>query len=185
MTDTDSRSRGAFFVRTRVLPTTAHDPEKWSSGYQKRSCAPRHARKAQPVRSSSDARPPVVAAFIRSLPVNKIRRRNADRRVTCRPHQRMRSRAEAQRARLSAFHRGACGSEPTPPLSSRTRFLGRGLLQALPEAHLSQSSDQVAGRSSCRPGVFPKPPGSGGDEPPPAGTALAPSSRRHRLPSLR
>jgi hypothetical protein len=30
------------------------------------------------------------------------------------------------RARLSAFHRGACGSEPTPPLSSSTRFLGRG-----------------------------------------------------------
>jgi hypothetical protein len=39
---------------------------------------------------------------------------------------------------------------------------------------LSQSSDQVADRSSCRPGVFPEPPGSGGDEPPPAGTALAP-----------
>jgi hypothetical protein len=33
---------------------------------------------------------------------------------------------EASRARLSAFHHGACGSEPTPPLSSRTRFLGRG-----------------------------------------------------------
>src|SRR6476620_6704173 len=28
------------------------------------------------------------------------------------------------RARLSAFHRGACGSELTPPLSSSTRFLG-------------------------------------------------------------
>jgi hypothetical protein len=27
-------------------------------------------------------------------------------------------------ARLPAFHCGACGSEPTPPLSSRTRFLG-------------------------------------------------------------
>ena len=52
------------------------------------------------------------------------------------------------------------------------------------KADLSQSSDKVADRSSCRPGVFPKPPGSGGDEPPPAGTALAPASRRHRLPSF-
>ncbi len=54
------------------------------------------------------------------------------------PHQRMRPRAlisfaspacgrgSEGRARLSAFHRGACGSEPTPPLNSSTRFLGRG-----------------------------------------------------------
>ena len=53
-----------------------------------------------------------------------------------RPHLRMRPRALTSfssacteggegRARLSAFHRGACGSEPTPPLSSSTRFLGR------------------------------------------------------------
>ena len=31
-----------------------------------------------------------------------------------------------RRARLTAFHRGTCGREPTPPLSSRTRFLERG-----------------------------------------------------------
>src|SRR5208282_4383513 len=60
-----------------------------------------------------------------------------------------------RRARLTAFHRGTCCSEPTPQLSSRTRFLGRGILQALPEGNLSQSSDKVADRSSCRPGVFP------------------------------
>ncbi len=30
-------------------------------------------------------------------------------------------------ARLTAFHRGTCGREPTPPLSSRTRFLGRSV----------------------------------------------------------
>ncbi len=52
-----------------------------------------------------------------------------------------------RRARLTAFHRGTCGREPTPPLSSRTRFLGRGFLQALPEGDLSQSSDKVADRS--------------------------------------
>ena len=80
------------------------------------------------------------------------------------------------RARLSAFHRGACGSEPTPPLSSRTRFLGLGLLQALPEEGLSQSSELLADRSWCRPGVFPEPPENGSDEPPPAGTALAPAA---------
>ena len=54
-----------------------------------------------------------------------------------RPHLRMRPRALISlssarteggegRARLSAFHRGTCGSEPTPPFSSSTRFLGRG-----------------------------------------------------------
>jgi hypothetical protein len=66
------------------------------------------------------------------------------------------ARALTRRARLTAFHRGTCGREPTPPLSSRTRFLGRGILQALPEGDLSQSSDKVADRSSCGPGVFPK-----------------------------
>ena len=81
---------------------------------------------------------------------------------------------EASRARLSAFHHGACCSEPTPQLSSRTHFLGRGIVRRYLTPNLSQSSDQIADRSSCRPGVFPKPPGSGGDEPSPAGTALAP-----------
>src|SRR5208283_1833441 len=33
---------------------------------------------------------------------------------------------EASRARLPAFHHGACCSEQTPQLSSRTRFLGLG-----------------------------------------------------------
>jgi hypothetical protein len=80
-----------------------------------------------------------------------------------------------------------------PPRHLRQRTNAAAQLQnALPGTRLSagvirrplsQSSDQVADRSSCRPGVFPKPPGSGGDEPPPAGTALAPASRRHRLPS--
>ena len=43
-------------------------------------------------------------------------------------------------------------------------------------AGLSQSSESAsrAGRSAGR--MMPKPPGSGGDEPPPAGTALAPSA---------
>jgi hypothetical protein len=39
---------------------------------------------------------------------------------------------------------------------------------------LSQSSDKVADRSSCRPGVLPLAAREGGDEPLPAGTAPAP-----------
>jgi hypothetical protein len=57
--------------------------------------------------------------------------------------------------------------------------------RALPASVLSQSSGLPrrpvivpAGR------IDPEPPGSGSDEPPPAGTALAPSSRGHRLPSF-
>src|SRR5208282_2109048 len=38
---------------------------------------------------------------------------------------------EASRARLTAFHHGACCSDRTPQLSSRTRFLGRGAKRAL------------------------------------------------------
>jgi hypothetical protein len=62
---------------------------------------------------------------------------------------------EASRARLSASHHGACGSEPTPPLSSRTRFLGRGAKRALPvstcptPATKSQTGHH-AGRASSR-----------------------------------
>ena len=128
----------------------------------------------------------------------KSGRRNAGRRVcpTSAPATcilpRVRGRTEegrgarpAGRARLSAFHRGACGSEPTPPLSSSTRFLGRGPHQALPEAGLSQSSELLADRSWCRPGVFPEPPGDGSDEPPSAGTALAPAAGVTRRPSYK
>src|SRR6476661_149831 len=53
---------------------------------------------------------------------------------------------------------------------------GTRLLQALAASRLSQSSELLADRSWCRPGVFPEPPGDGSDEPPPAGTALAPAA---------
>jgi hypothetical protein len=96
-----------------------------------------------------------------------------------RPHLRMRPRAlislalrragsAGGRARLSAFHRGACDSEPTPPFSSSTRFLGRGrraqsrwferpcaVARALPAPSCPSpaSSSQAghgAGRAFCR-----------------------------------
>ena len=120
----------------------------------------------------------------RSHPAHRSGRRNADRRVNlpaasadaaARPDLSSLSRVRGGRegrARLSAFHRGACGSEPTPPLSSSTRFLGRGRHQALD-------------RSWCRQGVFPEPPENGSDEPPPAGTALAPAAGVTQLPSCK
>ena len=42
------------------------------------------------------------------------------------------ARAEAQRARLSAFRRGTCGGERTPPLNSSPRFLGPGVIGCYP-----------------------------------------------------
>jgi hypothetical protein len=94
------------------------------------------------------------------------------------------ARALTRRARLTAFHRGTCGREPTPPLSSRTRFLGRGFRRALsavscPSPATKSQTGHRAGRAFSR-----KPPGSGGDEPPPAGTALAPSTGVTRLTSF-
>ncbi len=92
------------------------------------------------------------------------------------------------RARLSAFHHGACCSDRTPQLSSRYALPGTRSGRTVPmvrkivrfltgvtRSFLSQSSGfprrpviVPAGRNS------PEPPGNGSDEPPPAGTALAP-----------
>ena len=94
------------------------------------------------------------------------------------------------RARLSAFHHGACCGDRTLQLSSRYALPGTrsgrtiqrfeqpgskdpALLSGRYPLFLSQSSELLGDRSSCRSGVGPEPPGSGGD-PPPAGTALAP-----------
>jgi hypothetical protein len=68
-------------------------------------------------------------------PSKNNRKRNADRRGISCPHQRVRRAPRRSRlapilrcgrARLSAFHHGTCGGEPTPPLSSRTHFPGLG-----------------------------------------------------------
>jgi hypothetical protein len=42
------------------------------------------------------------------------------------------ARAEAQRARLSAFRRGTCCSERTPQLNSSPHFLGPGVIGCYP-----------------------------------------------------
>jgi hypothetical protein len=57
----------------------------------------------------------------------------------------------------------------------QTHFLGRGFGWALPITRLSQSSDPVAGRSSCRPGACQNRSGAACIVPP-ARTAPAPPS---------
>jgi hypothetical protein len=51
------------------------------------------------------------------------------------------------RARLSAFHRGSCLGDPTPPLSSGYALPGTQPRRVLPAFRLSQSSELVADRS--------------------------------------
>jgi len=68
---------------------------------------------------------------------------------------------ETSRARLTAFHHGACGSEPTPPLSSRRASCDSAKKRALPAsacpspASYSQTGHH-AGRafSRSRPGAM-------------------------------
>jgi hypothetical protein len=96
------------------------------------------------------------------------------------------ARAEAQRARLSAFHRGACCSERTPQLNSSDALpvtvLGRSGRYPLP-AVLQCSDVSRTGRSAGR-ASDPEPPGSAADEAAPAGTTLAPPTGITRLASL-
>jgi hypothetical protein len=69
----------------------------------------------------------------------------------------------------------------TIPMVRKTVRGSAGVTRAV----LSQSSELLADRSSCRPGVKPEPPESASDEPPPAGTALAPAAGVTRMPSCR
>ena len=95
------------------------------------------------------------------------RKRNAARRINPSSAPYGRGSRSAERARLTAFHHGTCGSEPTPPLSSRTRFLGlgrgarsrwfersRAVQRALPAP--SCPSPATKSQTGCRPGGFPK-----------------------------
>jgi hypothetical protein len=88
----------------------------------------------------------------------KIRRQNADRRVFNGRISGCGARSKAERARLSAFHRGTCGGDRTPPLNSSYALpgtvLGRNGRYPLPA--VIQYSELLADRSSCRPGVLPR-----------------------------
>jgi hypothetical protein len=96
------------------------------------------------------------------------------------------ARAEAQRAHLSAFRRGACCSERTPQLNSSDALpvtvLGRSGRYPLPA--VVQCSDVSRTGHSAGRASDPESPGSEGDEPPPAGTALAPPTGITRPASL-
>jgi len=76
-------------------------------------------------------------------------------------------------ARLSAFHHDACCSERTPQLNSShalpVTVLGRSRRYPLPA--VSQCSDVSRTGHSAGRACLPEPPGSGSDEPPPAGAA--------------
>jgi hypothetical protein len=90
------------------------------------------------------------------------------------------------RARLSAFHHGACGSDRTPPLSSSHALPGTGLGRdgCYPPPAVLRCSGfprrpviMPAGR------ICPEPPGSEADNPA-RGNRLAPTVRRHPAASL-
>ena len=96
------------------------------------------------------------------------------------------ARAEAQRARLSAYRRGACCSERTPQLNSSDALpvtvLGRNGRYPLPA--VVQCSDVSRTGHSAGRASDPKSPGSAADEAAPAGTALAPPTGITRPASL-
>ena len=87
------------------------------------------------------------------------------------------------RARLPAFHHGTCGSDRTPPLSSSSRTswdgttVGMGVTHPRPSQYSGRCSPQ-AGRRAGRAFLTRSRPGAGLTTPP-AGTALAPTNRRH------
>ena len=141
------RSRGALAPELRPTKneSSGPDPVGWPP-----AVVPAQSR-SRPAQKNQEGGTPTDAYVQPPHPHRVLRLRGEQRRG--------RGARPAGRARLSAFHRGACGSEPTPPLSSSTRFLGRGRHQALPEARLSQSSEQLADRSWCRPGVCRNRPG--------------------------
>ena len=113
-----------------------------------------------------------------------------------------------RRARLSAFHHGTCGSDRTPPLSSShatswDSFGAPAPMVRKTERIATHDAKPTAGlpcvtrrryprlavpvQRDCTRSpvmmpsgrVLPKPPESQGDEPRPAGTALAPPDRSH------
>jgi hypothetical protein len=88
------------------------------------------------------------------------------------------------RARLPAFHHGSRQGTYVTHGAAQAMLPGTRSERALPAiAYPSPVSTSRAGPSAGR--LMPEPPESGGDEAPPAGTALAPAARHHRTASLR
>ena len=204
-----SESRGPPYPRSlRSLDLSPHGKQaRFPFSRRMRARAmPRHFQERSVARmseaKSGNEREPEcrsrIALRLSGLRITTQIKKEAERRQTRihRPHHRRApllfpadaARARAERARLSAFHHGACCGERTPQLSSRYALPGTWSGRTIPmvrkiarfstgvtRSFLSQSSEcprrpviMPAGR------IFPEPPGSGGDEPPPAGTAFAP-----------
>ncbi len=84
--------------------------------------------------------------------------------------------APAGAARLSAFHRGSCQGTIHPEGSAQARLRGRRRhkRRVAPASAAPTSSDAPRAPVIVPAGMMPEPPGCAGDEPTPAGTALAP-----------
>ena len=146
--------------------------------------------------------PVVGPAASRSRADKRKGKRNAEKRCSVTAASRDAARA-LRRARLSAFHHGTCGSDRTPPLSSshatsqdNSERTSRWFERSRASQHTTRSQQNrlpcvtrgryprltVPAQRDCTRSpvmmpsgrVLPKPPGSRGDEPRPAGTALAP-----------
>ncbi len=198
----------SFASLTRPLPVQRGEVTK-AIPFSRRVSRPSYANQ-QEVRSNEANAERAVTGFAdqatkellrSSLPANK-RKRNAEKRVSYPPRLVLlsppplagegkgggASALKAQRARLSAFHHGACCSERTPQLSSRyalpgtrsgarprwferpcalqhvIRKTGKFMRhqRALPAPSCPSPAGFPADRSSCRPGVIPRSrPGAG------------------------
>ena len=110
------------------------------------------------------------ASRARTKKVREAKRRKA--RTTCRTNGCGASSAED--ARLPALHRGACPGGLPPETQSRPRFTRRSA-KALPSPGSPRLSEAPRVSVVVPRGSMPGPPGGESDEPPPAGTAPAPS----------
>jgi hypothetical protein len=210
--DERRRSRGAFFVRVRVMrtPVARTSPRTRSSSdgsgggaagchHDQAQRTEKRRKKKKRKKEKKGSRTPVGADFQPpQLPLRRCPHPDPPRRA---------GREWEGAARLPAFHCGSCrGDSRRPRLSVRPCFLGRGRsvrsLKAAPTGERrscaspralpapEQQKPVPVQRSTSRAGhcagrMMPKPPGSEGDEPPRAGTAHAPPNRGRRLASLR
>ena len=116
--------RAAPSVGALIVPATGRKYELLSRRDPRPSCANHEERQSdQAIRSE----PKRSVQFYFAGPSNFVsnslpaRKKEAERRQTCRPTSAScdAARVRAARARLSAFHHGSCCSERTPQLSSR------------------------------------------------------------------
>ena len=114
----------------------------------------------------------------------KARKRNADRRVSNLRTFRVRRAQSAARSPLGVPPRLSANGTIHPKAQPGPGFVTHQLTRRVPRQpvwHFQRCTSR-AGRSAGR--LMPRPPGSGSDEPPPAGTASRSALRGHRITSL-